>query len=211
MVTIEHRQKEKARRKKELYEAARQVFLKKGYRRATIIDITRRAHLSPAAFYLYFESKGEVYARLTIEFLSLIKREINKVANKTDLPPEEKLLALRALFFKLYESDKRILINLIHSRSTAALDNVSPDITRRIRTLSNDCLKVLVDIIQEGMDKEVFCQENPVVIADIIWGIFSGMVLLAESEPMLNTRKDFVKMALETALDTLHRGINPVV
>ncbi len=211
MEIAKQRQKNKARRRKELFEAARQVFLKKGYRRATIIDITRRAHLSPAAFYLYFESKGEIYARLTIEFLTLIKREILKVAGKTDLHPEQKLLAIRALFFKLYESDKRILIDLIHARSTAALDNVSHKLTRKIRTLSNDCLKVLAAVIQEGMDKEIFCRENPLVIADIIWGIFSGMVLLAENEPMLNTRKDFVKMALETALDTLHRGINPVV
>ena len=208
---FEQRQKDKTRRKKNVYEAARQIFLKKGFRHATINDITRRAQVSPAAFYLYFNSKGEVYARLIIEFLTFINLEISGVAAKTDLPPEQKLLALRALFFKLYDSDKRILVNLIQSRSTAALDDVSPKLYHRIRDLSNECLKALTAIIQEGMDQEVFCQENPMMIADIIWGIFSGMVLLAENEPMLNNRKEFVKMALETALDTLHRGINSVV
>ncbi|MCP4020679.1 MAG: WHG domain-containing protein, partial [Desulfobacteraceae bacterium] len=156
-----------------------------------------------------FESKGEVYALLAIEFLEYLKNEIVKVAALGE--PEEKLLNIRKLFFKIYDSDKRILINLINTRSSDALEGVPSDIAEQIKSLSGDCLKVLVETIEEGMDQQVFRKENPVVLADIIWGTFSGLILLAESKRMLNNRNDFVKTTIKTALDTIHRGINPVI
>ncbi len=211
MGKLDSPQIEKERTRKEIFEAARQLFLKNGYRNTTIKDITGKASLSIGTFYLYFESKGEIYALLTIDFLKYMKTEILKATREKNLSPKKKLSNLRQLFFKMYESDKRILINLIPSRSTDALNDLAPGIARQIKDLSSDCFNVLVTTIQEGMDSKIFRRENPVVIADIIWGIFSALILLAENERMLDNRKDFVKTTLETAMETVYRGINPVI
>ncbi|MCP3942666.1 MAG: TetR/AcrR family transcriptional regulator [Desulfobacteraceae bacterium] len=196
--------------KKELCKAARLLFLKNGYKNTTIQEITQNASLSTETFYLYFKNKEELYGLLTIEFLEYMKIEIMKVSREKTLSPEKKLSDLRRLFFKIYRSDKRILINLIPSRSTDTLKGMTPEIARQIKDLSSECFNILITTIQEGMENKIFHKQNPIVIADILWGIFSALILLAENERMLNNRKDFVKSTLETAMETVYRGINPV-
>jgi AcrR family transcriptional regulator len=64
--------------------AARQVFLRYGFRRTTMGDIAEEAHLSRPALYLLFPSKEEVFGavmeRLYAEMLAMIRDGIGKRA-----------------------------------------------------------------------------------------------------------------------------------
>ena len=59
---------QKMRRKQILY-AAKRVFYAKGFSPATIEDIAQEAELSPAAIYLYFKNKDDLYASLNLQLL----------------------------------------------------------------------------------------------------------------------------------------------
>ena len=48
-------------RRQQLLEAATWVFARKGYRRAGISDIIARAGVARGTFYLYFDSKEQVF------------------------------------------------------------------------------------------------------------------------------------------------------
>jgi AcrR family transcriptional regulator len=48
-------------RRAELAEAAALVFLERGYEAATVADITRRAGSSHGTFYVYFDSKEDIF------------------------------------------------------------------------------------------------------------------------------------------------------
>lgn len=62
------RQQDRARRTREtLLVAARQVFAKKGYPRATVADIVAEAGRAHGTFYLYFDNKQDVFAALLDE------------------------------------------------------------------------------------------------------------------------------------------------
>jgi hypothetical protein len=48
---------------------------------------------------------------------------------------------------------------------------------------------------------------NPVAAADIIWGVFSGLVIFEESKRALDPRKDFMKETLDLAFSFIVEGI----
>lgn len=64
----------RARRKRELIDAALRLYSKKGFYSTNIRDIAREAGISPSAFYIYFADKRELFAEVT-EFVmrSMVK------------------------------------------------------------------------------------------------------------------------------------------
>ena len=51
-------------RRKEILDAALQCFIKKGFHKATMMDICRAAKLSPGAVYNYYKSKEEIISAI---------------------------------------------------------------------------------------------------------------------------------------------------
>lgn len=63
-------------RRQQLLEAATWVFARKGYRRAGVSDIIARAGVARGTFYLYFDSKEQVFLAIVENFHARITRAI---------------------------------------------------------------------------------------------------------------------------------------
>jgi AcrR family transcriptional regulator len=61
-------------RRHQLLDAATWVFARKGYRTAGISDIIARAGVARGTFYLYFESKEQVFLAIVEDFHTRVKR-----------------------------------------------------------------------------------------------------------------------------------------
>jgi AcrR family transcriptional regulator len=69
-----------ATRRAELMDAAVKVFSHKGYRRASITDIIASAGVARGTFYLYFESKDEVFRAIVDGFHARIRRQLELIS-----------------------------------------------------------------------------------------------------------------------------------
>ncbi len=59
-----------------LLNAARAVFVDKGYPRATIADIVRQAGVTQGTFYLYFRNRADIFAAVLDQYRQLIIAEV---------------------------------------------------------------------------------------------------------------------------------------
>ena len=57
----------KARKRKRIVEAATEVFIKHGYRKANVDEVAERAGVAKGTIYLYFKNKAELLLEATIE------------------------------------------------------------------------------------------------------------------------------------------------
>lgn len=102
-----------------LLQAARFIFERHGYARATVEDITRRAKVSRATFYVYFASKQEVFAVLAQELR-------DDLSASQDLPgldhsdPRVVAEASMASYLDAYRRNLRLLTVLHHQSLTDA-------------------------------------------------------------------------------------------
>ena len=96
---------------------------------------------------------------------------------------------------------------MFHLQSSETLKHLSDELMAEITELSRKALAVIRSIFEDGIQKGVFLAQNPVVLADIFWSLFSGVVLWEESKRIVNKDKDFLKPTLEIAFDIFNRGL----
>jgi len=205
----ERKNRERERRQQQIMVAAKRVFSQKGFGKATMEDIAREAELSPGTLYLYFKNKDELFSSLSLRILQYLQLRLEHVFRSDELlSPVQKVRALKDALYDVYEFDSLMLINLFHLQSSETLKNLSPKFLTDMNDLSRKSLDIMANIFKEGVDAGIFIEQHPVALADIFWGMFSGLVLWEESKKLISGDKNYLKDTLEIAVDILVRGIH---
>ncbi len=194
-------------RRKQILDAAKRLFYAKGFSAATIEDIAQEAELSPAAIYLYFKNKDDLYASLNLQLLEYLSQRLEGLYREEGPNAEEKLEKLKDLLHDVFNFDPLILINLFHLQASDGLKNLSPERTNQLNKLAARCLGSLANIFKQGITEGRFIEHNPIALGDIIWIVFTGAVLWEESKRMTESRKDYLRQTLGLAIDIIGRGI----
>jgi AcrR family transcriptional regulator len=203
----ERKQRERERRRQQIIVAAKRVFSEKGYSKSTMEDIAREAELSPGTLYLYFKNKDELYASLSLRILQYLNIRLEDVKKEKDIEPRQKITAIKEALFDVYQFDPMILINMFHLQSSETLKNLSSPLLENITELSRNSLTILSEIFKDDTGQDIFVNHHPTAIADIVWSLFTGVVLWEESKRMIDNEKDFLKQTLDVAFEIFSRGI----
>jgi AcrR family transcriptional regulator len=203
----ERKEREKERRKQQIIVAAKRVFSEKGFSKSTMEDIASEAELSPGTLYLYFKNKEELYASLSLRILQYMNIRVQHVNDEVGLDPIQKMGALQEALLDVYDFDSSTIINLFHLQSSETLKNLSPDFLDEINELSRKSIGGIANIINEGVEKGLFIDEHPYALADILWSLFSGVILWEASKSILNEQKNYLKKTLDVAFRIFLNGI----
>jgi AcrR family transcriptional regulator len=207
MGVAERREREKNLRRKQIMEAAEKVFCAKGFGSATMEDIAQEAELSPATLYLYFKNKDELYTSINLRILRYATARLEQLYHRMGLTSEQKLEALKDVFYKIYKFDPLSLINVFHFQASDGLKNLSPELLSEIELLSAVPIRIISKIFEEGIQQGVFLDRHPTGLADVVWSLFSGLVLWEESKRKLNPRKKYLKRTLDLAFYIILNGL----
>ena len=87
-------EREKALIRTKLLEQGRQLFATYGIKKTSVEDLTSAAGISKGAFYLFFDSKEELFFELLEQFEADFKANLTAGAARSDAPPRERVRAL---------------------------------------------------------------------------------------------------------------------
>ena len=148
-----------------------------------------------------------MYASLSLRILQYLNIRLEDVKKEKDTDPRQKIGAIKEALYDVYQFDPMILINMFHLQSSETLKNLSSPLLENITELSRNSLNVLAQIFKEGSGKEGFMDNNPTAVADIVWSLFTGVVLWEESKRMIDDEKNFLKQTLDVAFEIFARGV----
>jgi AcrR family transcriptional regulator len=194
-------------RRKQILEAAKRVFHSRGFSSATVEDIAKQAELSPAALYLYFKNKDDIYVSLNIQLLEYLSGRLEDLRLQQGVSPEEKIASLKKLFHDVYRFDPLILINLFHLQASDGLEKLPPERVSQLNAFARKSLQSLAAIFEQGQAEGRFDIYHTTALADIVWIIFTGAVLWEESKRMIDPDKNYLTSTLDIALDIFRKGI----
>ena len=100
----ERRLRDKKRRIREILEAARKIFISKGYLNTTMLDIAKEAELSRGTLYLYFNSKEEITFQVIFESFETIFLGLSEAVDSNQLGLD-KLIAMKNVYLNYYKND----------------------------------------------------------------------------------------------------------
>src|SRR6187397_348297 len=135
-----------------ILDAARELFVAEGFQNVSIRKIAERIEYSPAAIYLYFPSKDDIFFALAEEGFRLLGDPVDFV-NRDRIAALEPLDRIRAIFWRVYE------FSCEHPQYFALMfvDRSVPRITREYDrfTFVRDMKSHIVEQIQACIDARV--------------------------------------------------------
>ena len=203
----ERKEREKQQRRRQIQDAAKSVFLQKGYKTASMEDIARRAELSPATIYLYFKSKEELYASLNLEALEFVVNKLEKIRYDTALSVEDKLMRVSDAMLSTYEHDRLTLQIIFHVQLDDTLKGLKKELLDELNALGQKGIALIAEIYEDGVRAGLFVAGNSLMHADILWSMFTGLVMWEEAKRKLNPDKDFLRPTLARAFRIFLDGV----
>lgn len=169
---------EKEYRKEQLKKAALHLFSKNGFKGTTVEMITKKAHLSPAAFYLYFANKIAIYRQLNQDGIDILEKLLQDALLAAGESSIDKLYALAhayVSFFKDY-TDYFYITEILHLGNTEFFYDTRLVKELEERTLA--LLRIVAFVIEEGIQKGQLKKIDPLKTAVSLWGMIDGVLIL---------------------------------
>ena len=123
---------ERRKRIARILNAARKLFLKKGYRPTTIRDICRASRLSNGTVYFYFKNKDAIYAHIYEECFQFLI-DMMEQSRSDDMPPFEQIETVLKTYLKYFIEHRELWemqMNGSNLLYTFPLESISIDAAR---------------------------------------------------------------------------------
>jgi AcrR family transcriptional regulator len=208
LTTTERRAREKAQRRREILDAARQEFFERGFHRPTVDDVAARAEVSKGTIYLYFKSKEEILAHLLLEGLALLLEQMETTFNPTSPRPAEE--ALRALantylhFCQAHPSYFRLIMAFDRGRFE---ESISRQLHQKVLNQSLQGLDLLAQTVDRGCHEGVFHAADSWQAAGSVWAALNGVLVLMAHPLRQSLLKSDLETMFQATLDLVVRGL----
>ena len=207
MGIIERKEREKKLRKKQIEDAALDVFMRKDFNSATIDEIADKAELSPATIYLYFRNKQELYGVLHLQYMRIMYDNLKAVHDNDSMSIEEKIKGYKDAMYNAFSQHPILLKIIFHMQIYNVLPTLDPELLDQINSTARSFMNMMADTYDQGVDAGILKEGHGIMHADIFWAMFSGLVVWEDTKKQIDPRKDFLKPSLDRAFDIIFWGI----
>ena len=203
MTISARKERQKEELKGKILQAAKELFMQKGFEDTSIRNIAEKIEYSPTTIYLYFKDKDDIFCELHREGFMLLNQYFRPLAHVAD--PFERLKAINKAYitFALENGEFYDLMFIIRSpMNSITKDDSDWEEGKR-------AFMFLVGTINECIAKGYFKDMQPDIVAFTVWSWVHGIVSLeirnrCQVVESLN-QKDLARTASEMVNEMLNR------
>ncbi len=200
MAELNRKEREHLTHRQEILSGAEKVFAAKGFFPTTMNEIARVAEFGTGTLYKFFKSKEELYFTLIDEKVEeinrLVKAELSRKVSAT-----ERIQKVLDLQFKFIEQNRDFFRIYITERNRFEW-TVKDELGRGMHEKMVAYIKILAQVIRQGIKKGEFKSMDPMDLAHALVGMVNSIVfewlISPESYPLISK--------LNTVLEIFLRG-----
>jgi AcrR family transcriptional regulator len=171
MGITERKERDKEDLRKSILDAAREVFLEKGFGQTSIRSIAQKIEYSPTTIYLYFKDKNEIFYALHQDGFALLNAQMYALSAVED--PFERLKATGRIYLRFAEEHPDYYDLMFVQKSL--MESLTEEEDWKEGGNAFDGLKFT---IQQCIDQGFLPFANAEVGAFLIWSTMHGMWVL---------------------------------
>ena len=184
--------------REQLVQAARQVFVRFGYKKTALDDIAREARKGKSTIYYYFKSKDDIFKAVIDAEAEIRAKTIDDQISIID-DPQKKLktyIYVRMLTLKkvgnYYEAIKNDLLDNLYFVNSLRTNHFDAEIN------------LVKDLLLEGIEKGIYTIQNPELTAKTIVTLLQGFEV-----PLIlkNLSDEELQKSVDEMLNILFFGI----
>jgi AcrR family transcriptional regulator len=170
----------------EIIEAARDLFLVKGYDRTTMRDVMARLHIAKGTIYHYFRSKEELLDAVLDSLVTVLVQQMQQECDKSQGNALERLRYLILNSASADIHDQEMLDNL-HRPGNAGMH------IRLLAKMITLQAPIYAMLIRQGCDEGIFTTNTPLESAEFI---LAGLQFLTDMGIYPWTREQLTRRAM---------------
>jgi AcrR family transcriptional regulator len=186
-------------RKDQIIEAAIRIFAQKGFYETRMDDIVAESGLSKGTLYWYFKSKDDVIAAILEHFFGFELHEIEEALAREDRISDQLMLLMRRAAAELQHMAEIIPITLDFYSAAAHKKQVQISLKNYFVAYR----KLLVGLIQRGLDRGEFRLVDPEETAIAIGALYEGLITLWVIDPASVDLSRHGEVVMQLLLDGL--------
>jgi len=182
------------RTKRMIFEKSMELFANKGYDLTSIEEITSVVGIAKGTFYYHFSKKEDIFYFLIEEGMNLLRNSI-EIKTKKQKNSIEKIKAIILIQIKVttkYESFIRFILGEMWGNEER---------NKRCREYMKKYIKIIEQIVEEGIQNKEINNRNAEIIAYGIFGVIYSCLIHKEKQEeysISGLHKEFCEYILKT-------------
>lgn len=172
------------KRRRQILDAARQVFAEKGFAATRVSDIAARAGVSQGTVYWYFESKGDLYQAAIMYYMDAFMEPVYQVTARQDLSPEARLMAIAETTLNMLNEATGFMMLFFQAMSTPDTADL---LTHRFKDIYRRWIDMCVPLFQAIGDPD------PKAATQLFFCVLDALMLQYILDPELFDRKQVLE------------------
>jgi len=164
-----------------ILDAARKLFLSKGYLGTSIRDIARESQLSTGAFYFYFTDKDEIYGIICEEAGQVLIDHLKRVMEE-GLDPLEKMRRMAWSYIDFYRNYPEQFELFVLRGMPFTNSGLSPNVAGKLAAVDYEIYQLLESLVSEGMEQGLIKQGDSTIIATELAAGILGLLFFHKRE-----------------------------
>ncbi len=184
------RPEKRRERRMRIVQAARDVFLRYGYRKTALEDVAQAAYLGKATLYHYFEGKDDLFGAVIEEIYDeYISRQRKGMEKEPSAAGKLRRYAQQLL------DDHEVMVGSVHDSGRADAE-FPARVHGHLRRLRQGELELIEEVLTGGVETGEFRPMNTRRVSLLFLGSLRSMVIDAtnQSTPDENIVSDFMKI-----------------
>jgi len=169
MTIATRKQREKEEMRSLILDAARKIFLEKGYYDTSMRNIADEIEYSPGTIYLYFKDKDEIFHALHEEGFRRMLEKMQPLEHVAD--PFERLKALGLVYLEFASNNKDFYDLMFIMQAPVKQDHEKWEMGYRT-------LNYLKNVLKQCQSKGYFKKKDIEYLSFIVWSSVHGMAAL---------------------------------
>lgn len=207
MADLTRKERDDIRKRREILEAALEIFAAGGFHNTTMAQISKASQYPLGTIYKYFPGKKEMYHDLVIERVHKLGHILYEIRRDKGLTVTEKLRAALRSQAVFYRANQDVVKIYISERSN--IDAVGmPKLNERVNRLHERMVLLFKEIFDDGIESGVFkphpARDMAELFADIVHSAAWSCLFREEDEAGLDQRLSMIFEMFTTGILTQH-------
>ncbi len=167
--------REKLARKREILDAALELFVTKGYSHTSMQEIAKRAEFAVGTLYKFFPTKKDLYKELMLEKAKEIHKAIMAAFDEASDPFQiiKKVIEAKVKILR----ENALLVKVYFSEIWEAKFGLKSTLTKEIREMYGEYLKRLEEVFNTGVKCGIFEPIDPRFYAIAFDGFTNAIIV----------------------------------
>jgi len=187
-------------RRRQILDAAKRCFIRKGLDATTMRDVAKDASLSLGGIYFHFASKEEIFRAICNETYGTVLRRWKETPPEQFQSVRDRVLALRDANLELIESDPDYFRLALVLNGAAVVDEELKSVKREHHA---GFVSFIADALQDGIASGELISHDTRCIAEAIVALFDGFYLRRAIDADIQPRS-----SASAAIDLILNGLS---